>query len=411
MRLTFWNTQFLFFLGMAQFSFAFEGFQGRPLETLSLFLPEHPGIYGQNLYPQELEEIKRRWPGALFDPGDRIDLIRCRLEEAATIPSDLWDGAKAVYLDAFLCFEGESLPFAHFLEQKGYCLLSQWNKEGALYSFIFVKREFLSKGSLEKLNPDLYGLYDLIVFYPSYGPVRYYLDDDEEDTIKTILKNGYAYEGNLSIMLHALAKEGSLVVDIGAHIGVHTIFLSRKVGPRGAVISFEPNQKLYKEHLANLELNHCKNVIAICKGLGAKQGQAFQHRIEIQQTGHIEKECEEIEIVPLDSYCLNSISLIKMDIENYEYPAFLGMKETILRNRPVILFESWINYEPEKRDQKLQRENFERVMELLESYGYEIYVIYNCDFLAIPVGNSDPLVQKYKRSLQRLDPKRYQLQV
>ena len=42
-------------------------------------------------------------------------------------------------------------------------------------------------------------------------------------------------------MLKNFLREGDHVLDIGAHIGVYTRFLSLAVGPKGNVYSFEPN--------------------------------------------------------------------------------------------------------------------------------------------------------------------------
>ncbi|OGN64306.1 MAG: hypothetical protein A3E80_05610 [Chlamydiae bacterium RIFCSPHIGHO2_12_FULL_49_9] len=385
--------------------FSFEGLQGKYLDLLSLFLPSNPRILIINGYPKEAETLSQKWPEGqiLRERSPQADLIWAHAEDLYTCPN--LQEAKAIYVDTF-----EDLS----LEKNGFILIYRRIQEGARQSLIFVKKDYFYSPYINDYLAQSsvfsggYAIYDLIVFPVGFGQIRYYIDDDPNDSVKRTLKTGYAYEGNLSLMIDELVKPETIAIDMGAHIGVHTIFMSRKAGPLGAVIAFEPNPKLYMELLANLELNSCKNVISICKGLGKEASTVYQHRIEIEQNDPLEGDGDPIEIVPLDSYYFNSVSLIKMDVENYEYFILQGARETILRNKPVILFETWVNYEPQKRNQEFQRKNFENVMALVESYGYEIYIVYNCDFLAIPIRTEDETLLKYKRRLRKLDPKTYQ---
>jgi len=58
-------------------------------------------------------------------------------------------------------------------------------------------------------------------------------------------------------------REGSVVYDIGAHVGFYTLLASVLVGPKGKVVAFEPlprNIYYLKKHL---RLNQCKNVILV----------------------------------------------------------------------------------------------------------------------------------------------------
>jgi hypothetical protein len=114
-------------------------------------------------------------------------------------------------------------------------------------------------------------------------------------------------------------------------------------------------------------------------------------------------------MIALDSLQLDDVSIIKMDVENYEYFVLKGAKETILKNRPVIIFECWIQPDYESSSSK-EKENFDRVISLIESYGYEIYVIYNNDFIAFPVEVTGELAQ-YKDHFRRLDLNHFDLGV
>src|SRR5579864_59054 len=69
-----------------------------------------------------------------------------------------------------------------------------------------------------------------------------------------------AYESELAAPILSLVRPGSVVFDIGAHIGYWTLVLSRFCGPSGTVFAFEPlPENLVRLH-HNLQLNNVENV-------------------------------------------------------------------------------------------------------------------------------------------------------
>ena len=73
----------------------------------------------------------------------------------------------------------------------------------------------------------------------------------------------------------------------------------------------------------------------------------------------------------LDSFNLENVGFIKIDIEGHELKALLGGLETLKKNRPVIVFE----------EHKL----FSGVFTLLKELGYTIRRIsIRNDYIAIP---------------------------
>ena len=66
--------------------------------------------------------------------------------------------------------------------------------------------------------------------------------------------------------------------------------------------------------------------------------------IEIKNTGatHISKvidESNKIELKKLDDYEFTNIDFIKIDVEGFENQAVLGAKETLIRNKPIVIVE------------------------------------------------------------------------
>jgi FkbM family methyltransferase len=64
----------------------------------------------------------------------------------------------------------------------------------------------------------------------------------------------------------------SAALDVGAHIGSHTVGLSRAVGPTGRVLAFEPQQSLYDVLEANSALSGLNNIDSRKVAVGACSG-------------------------------------------------------------------------------------------------------------------------------------------
>jgi FkbM family methyltransferase len=66
---------------------------------------------------------------------------------------------------------------------------------------------------------------------------------------------GNAYERQTKAALRQLVLPASLVLDIGANIGAHTLPLAQLVGPTGRVMAFEPTEFAFRKLSRNLSLN------------------------------------------------------------------------------------------------------------------------------------------------------------
>ena len=56
-------------------------------------------------------------------------------------------------------------------------------------------------------------------------------------------------------------RPGMVVLDLGAHHGFYTLLASRKVGPKGRVIAFEPSPRERRRLIWHLRLNRVSNVV------------------------------------------------------------------------------------------------------------------------------------------------------
>jgi FkbM family methyltransferase len=148
------------------------------------------------------------------------------------------------------------------------------------------------------------------------------------------------------------AKPGDTVLDIGGNIGQTALFLAKKTGPGGRVVSFEPFPETYKRFLTNLHLNpEIKNLVienialgndhATLKMLAENTGNSGQNRI-MSETNMSDKVVE-VNVMPLSSYLeqkpLPKIDLIKIDVEGFEYHVLQGASEVLRKYKPVLYIE------------------------------------------------------------------------
>ncbi|WP_059359751.1 FkbM family methyltransferase [Parachlamydia acanthamoebae] len=210
--------------------------------------------------------------------------------------------------------------------------------------------------------------------------------DSRVDLIKNQLAAGRAWEDNFIPLLEQYITPGTTVVDIGAHIGTHTLSMSKSVGSKGRVVAFEPQIKLYSELVMNMVLNKCQNVTIYRCALGDTFKSIEMNPSVAGNEGgtSIGSGGDSAEMITLDSLHLDNVSFIKMDVENFEYEVLLGAKETILRNRPYIILEIMGNvYNPIANRGEL----VQQTIAAIEQLGYSLKYIDGSwsDWLATPL--------------------------
>ena len=136
-------------------------------------------------------------------------------------------------------------------------------------------------------------------------------------------------------------SKGDTVVDVGASVGFNTVDFSRKVGDEGRVVAIEPHEDSLIYLRKNLELNRCKNVTVVRKGVWSKKDKlkfylnenAGTHSLlTVKARGKV-MEIVEIEVDMLDNILeelgIDGVALIKMDIEGAEIEALKGMNKIL----------------------------------------------------------------------------------
>jgi FkbM family methyltransferase len=220
--------------------------------------------------------------------------------------------------------------------------------------------------------------------------------DTTDDLIKASLCKGEMWESWNHELLEEYTEPGTTVIDVGAHIGTHTIVMSRMVGADGRVYAFEPQKKVFRELVSNLRLNGIDNVVPLRYAVGAEAGIIEMDPIwdKNEAATAVGKGGDQAELRTIDSFDFSNVSLIKIDVEGYEGYVLDGSEKTIRTWRPAIIIEikggepsSTVSSPlPSPKD----NENVSMVLGRLETWGYTAKRTNWHDYLALPDDSADP---------------------
>ena len=242
--------------------------------------------------------------------------------------------------------------------------------------------------------------------YTAPNNAKFYVEGSGNDIVKNHVRSGAEWERELREVITKYAKEGSVALDVGAHIGIHSVTMSRVVGEKGTVYAFEPQPRTYKELRINLALNECKNVFALKLALGNERGTiGLGQPIPGNEGGRYisrKNPIEYVKIARLDDFELDNVSFVKIDVESFEEETLLGAAETIKRNKPVIYIEIHSAHsdtrpanEKENRDAEA-----ERIKNWIVGMGYTLVPYPQSNYLALPVGKKSAKVESQSQVKQ-----------
>src|SRR5204862_4150365 len=94
-----------------------------------------------------------------------------------------------------------------------------------------------------------------------------------------LVLNPEAYEPELSHLMAEQVRPGAMVLDIGAHVGLHTLMFSRRTGITGRVVAVEPSPVTAALLMQHLAWNGCNNVELVEAAVGDEEREvAFVYR-------------------------------------------------------------------------------------------------------------------------------------
>lgn len=178
-----------------------------------------------------------------------------------------------------------------------------------------------------------------------------------------------AYEGEVRQQIREVLKPGMTIVDVGANIGLYTVWAARCIGDSGRVYAFEAAPSTSDVLRKNIAANGCKNVTVVTRAVMDKKGTTAFFIEDSSGTSGVfpsgrEKSCVEVEAVSLDEYFQEQgwpdVHVIKIDVEGAEKLVLDGMRE-LCRRSPGLKLIVEVN---------VRRFDIEALMEALQACGY-----------------------------------------
>lgn len=206
----------------------------------------------------------------------------------------------------------------------------------------------------------------------------------QHQTVYILPKNNMTYYMNNGLFEKSLIEwtkqfcsKEKIMLDIGAHTGTYAISLADHCKQ---VYAFEPQKMTYYALCGGVALSNIRNITCVNSGLGSEEqiGSQTLHIVSLDGGGSSLSssdsvfQTESIEIKTLDSYNLEHVGFIKIDVEGNELSALRGALATLRKsNYPTILFEM----NTEQKD----------LLDFLRGLNYAIVPVNNCGnmFLAV----------------------------
>lgn len=216
------------------------------------------------------------------------------------------------------------------------------------------------------------------------------------------LRRGVMYEEDIIVnKIVPLLKQKNkklTILDIGAHIGTHTIIYSRLLDCD--VHTFEPQKKIFDilnknvndNSLINCKIYNCAvGHITTTTTMSSMLYDGYDCKIEydtnkILNYGGIGlgQNGEQVQMINIDQLDLKSCDYIKIDVEGAEILALIGAKNTIDKYKPIIWYEHTDKIVSQEMIDSLQIDfEIPSVNHFLQSFGYKIYHLDQHNLIAI----------------------------
>ena len=172
------------------------------------------------------------------------------------------------------------------------------------------------------------------------------------ETSRAIFVTGN-YEPNEFFMLAQVLRPGMTFVDVGANMGLYTLFAAQRVGEHGRVLAIEPSTRECGRLLKNVAANSLSNVRLLWNAVSDSRSDTDLLIAEDKWSGHNTLGAfaydtplatkETVRTERLDDIVLREglsrVDIVKLDVEGAELLALKGAVGILERFRPLLLLE------------------------------------------------------------------------
>ncbi len=150
----------------------------------------------------------------------------------------------------------------------------------------------------------------------------------------------------------AALSPGDVFADVGANVGLYTLWGARRVGAAGQVHAFEPIPRAVAALQRNVEVNAFSQVEVNACAVGAESGSVRLHLMDLhtaRSSRYVLPEGESLEVplVSLDEHLASRRPprLIKIDVEGMEFEVIRGAQGLLgADDPPLLVFEATADF-------------------------------------------------------------------
>jgi FkbM family methyltransferase len=149
-------------------------------------------------------------------------------------------------------------------------------------------------------------------------------------------------------------KEGDIVIDIGAHIGLYTIISSKRVGAQGKVVAIEADPENFEMLNSNIKLNQLTNVIPLNYAVFSKETKIKLYLPEVEsgftkyktimpnwintQEKFVEVNANTLDyLLQLNQIRQEEVNWIKIDVEGAEFEVLKGATNVLSKSKDIAI--------------------------------------------------------------------------
>ncbi len=188
------------------------------------------------------------------------------------------------------------------------------------------------------------------VHHETYGDISIFTGDTAIG--RTIRDGTTLWEHHVTEFLHKYYRPGTNILDIGAFIGLHSIYAAKRiVSPGCKVYSIEAQPEVFKRLRDNTA--SLPNVVPLWFAATTYSGLVhvscpWDYTVCPNPGGlgivdpwfsHPALETRDVTCMRIDDVRIENVSVLKLDVEGHELITLTGCKELLRRDRPTLIVE------------------------------------------------------------------------